>query len=271
MLCSGLVFWCSVAFGTGFVDEVPRYVYPAVLCGLLVAVYRWAEVDASCARAKFAGRGGAHACVIGGCALLVLANGQGLYQYYGHAVTNAGMAVLGPGFRPAMLAGAVADQGGGARAAVARMQRAIPPRATVLERLDYPFLLDFGRNNVLIADWPGEVSPTPGMPVFQGPEKLAEYLLRASVRYVAYDYAHEAAFPAARIEVYRGRGNWIETEVGMAIDFQGNLAALMRTRHLLYKDDARVVIDLAEPGERRDAPGPRVDVTVTPVAFPPDR
>jgi hypothetical protein len=45
----------------------------------------------------------------------------------------------------------------------------------------------------------------------------------------------------------------------------------MRTRRLLYKDDARVVIDLAEPAERRDAPGPRVDVTVTPVAFPPDR
>ena len=127
------------------------------------------------------------------------------------------------------------------------MQGAIPRGATILERLDYPFLLDFGRNNVLIADWPGEVSLSPGMPVFKGPESLANYLLDASIRYVAYAYADEAEFPAAEVGRILHRGAWLETEARMALDFQDNLDKLMQTRRLAYKDDARVVIDLAEP------------------------
>jgi hypothetical protein len=231
----------TVAVGSGFVDEVPRYAWPGVAGGVLVALYRWMAV-----------RGGARGLVAAASLLLVFNNGHGLYQYYGHAVSNAGVALLGPGSRPATLAGVVADEGGGARMAVARMQGAIPVGATVLERLDYPFLLDFGRNTVLIADWPGEVSLAPGMPVFAGPERLAQYLLDASIRYVAYAYANEAQFPAAEVDRIMNRGEWLESEARMALDFQGNLDRLMRMRRLVYKDPERVVIDLAGPPNVRD-------------------
>jgi hypothetical protein len=243
-LVSALVLAATVAVGSGFLDEVPRYAWPGVTGALLVALYRWMVVRPPAAAWRDRG---ARALVAAAALLLVFNNGHGLYQYYGHAISNAGAAVLGPAFRPASLPGVVADEGGGARIAVARMQDAIPAGATVLERLDYPFLLDFGRNNILIADWPGEVSLAPGMPVFKGPERLANYLLDASIRYVAYAYADEAQFPAAEVESLLRRGEWMESEARMALDFQGNVDRLMHTRRLAYKDSERVVIDLAQP------------------------
>ena len=249
-LASSLVLVATVAVGTGFLDEVPRYAYPGVAGALLVALYRWMVVRASTPPADWWADRGAKGLVLAAVLFLVSDNSHAFYQYYGHAISNTGMAVLGPAVRPAMLPGVVADEVGGARTAVARMQRAIPPGATILERLDYPFLLDFSRNNVLIADWPGETSPPPGMPVFKGPEDLAAYLLRASIRYVAYGYADEAEFPASEADRLLGRGEWLETETRMALDFQRNLDKLMQTRRLVYKDSQRVVIDLAEPVER---------------------
>jgi hypothetical protein len=39
-------------------------------------------------------------------------NYHALYQYDGHAVTNLGMAALGPGFRPTMLVDVITRDGG---------------------------------------------------------------------------------------------------------------------------------------------------------------
>lgn len=72
------------------------------------------------------------------------------------------------------------------------MQESIPEGKTILARLDLPFLLDFKRNNIFIIDWPGGASLPPGMPLFQGSEALADYLLSKSIQYVAYSYASEA-------------------------------------------------------------------------------
>ena len=72
------------------------------------------------------------------------------------------------------------------------MQQSIPQGETVLARLAYPFLLDFKRNRIFIADWPGGASLPPGMPSFKGAEALANYLISKSIRYVAYSYANEA-------------------------------------------------------------------------------
>ena len=193
---------------------------------------------------------GAKGLVLAAVLFLVSDNSHAFYQYYGHAISNTGMAVIGLGCSPRDASrrrcrrGRWSTNGGGAHAT------GNSPRATILERLDYPFLLDFSRNNVLIADWPGETSPPPGMPVFKGPEDLAAYLLRASIRYVAYGYADEAEFPASEADRLLRRGEWLETETRMALDFQRNLDKLMQTRRLVYKDSQRVVIDLAEPVER---------------------
>jgi hypothetical protein len=159
------------------------------------------------------------------------------------------MAMLGPGFRPVMLIGVVTRDGGAERQAIRRMQSAIPAGAVFLERLDYPFLLDFRRNDVLVADWPGAVGSPPGMPVFQGPEKLAAYLLETSVRYVAYSYANEAKFPVSERNLLPD-APWVQLDSKLAFDFQDSLAALMQTRRLVFKDATRAVIDLAERADQ---------------------
>jgi hypothetical protein len=246
-LLSGLVVLVVIAVGTAMEDLV-RYTYPAMASILLAALYRMAVAAGSCATVGGIGRGKV-AAVVAACLVLVVNNAHGLAQYYGHAVTNLGMAALGPGFRPAMLAGVLARDGGAERQAVLRMQQAIPAGAPFMERLDYPFLLDFRRNDVLVADWPGAVALPPGMPIFQGPEKLAAYLLGVSVRYVAYAYGNESKFPRAEPDL-PSDAPWIELDAKRAFDFQDNLVALMQTRRLLFKDATRAVIDLAEPADR---------------------
>ena len=244
-LVASLVLALVVAVGSGVAVHFPRYAYPGVGAALLVAAYRAAIAASLPARLRAARRRAAAVAMAGFAA--AGAGYHGLIQYYGHAVTNLGMAVLGPAYRPAMLAFIVSHDGGAEPRAIARMQQAVPAGATILERLDYPFLMDFRRNTVFVADYPATTSLPPGMPAFQGPEKLAAYLLGVSIRYVAYAYADQARFPDWEKSLYNTGDRWIDFDTKLAFDFQHNLAALMQTRRLIYKDDERVVIDLAEP------------------------
>jgi hypothetical protein len=247
-LLSGLLLVFTVAIGTALQGYV-RYSYPGVAAAFMVALYRMAVVATGPRGAGALIRRGEGAAMAAACLVIVAGNAHGLAEYYGHAVTNLGMLALGPGFRPLMLVAVVTRDGGAEQRAILRMQNAIPAGAVFLERLDYPFLLDFRRNDVLVADWPGTVGPPPGMPSFQGPEKLAAYLLGTSVRYVAYAYGDEAMLPASeRNQIWRQP--WIQLDRKLAFDVQDNLAALMRTRRLVFKDDTRAVIDLTERVER---------------------
>lgn len=240
-LLAGLVMVVTIAVGTAGQDLI-RYGYPGVAAMLVAALYCLAVAGPRLRRGEAVAMAVAYLAI-------VIGNAHGLAQYYGHAVTNLGMAALGPGFRPAMLANVVTRDGGAERQAVLRMQQAIPAGTPLLERLDYPFLLDFRRNDVLVADWPGATSLPPGMPMFQGPEPLAAYLLGVSIRYVAYAYGNEAKFPAAERDQLPDE-LWILRDAKLAFDFQDNLAALMQTRRLVFKDATRAVIDLAERADR---------------------
>jgi hypothetical protein len=129
----------------------------------------------------------------------------------------------------------------------AAMQQAIPENATVLTRLQYPFLLDFKRNRTFIADYPGGSSPPPGMPFFLGGEHLAAYLCRQGIRYVAYSYATEAGFYDG---LFRERLDprtepWARLQASHTQDFQRNLAELGQTRLRMYDDGDVFVLDLS--------------------------
>lgn len=129
----------------------------------------------------------------------------------------------------------------------AKMQRAVPEGAVLLERLEKPFLLDFKRNKILIADIPGEASPPPGMPLFKGGEALANYLVLKSIRYVAYSYKNEAGFPKKLVEYRLKHWNvsrWLRIESEQTLDFQDNLKELSKTRKRIYDDGEIFVLDL---------------------------
>jgi len=126
-----------------------------------------------------------------------------------------------------------------------KLQESIPRGDVVLARLDKPFLLDFRRNTVFVIDQPGEASAPPGMPLFSGNEALAGYLLSKSIRYVAYSYGDEAAFPKAfsyRLSPYFDP--WDRRRAEHTFDFQDNLVELAKTRAHIFDDGRNFVLDL---------------------------
>lgn len=127
-----------------------------------------------------------------------------------------------------------------------KMQQSIPQGETVLARLAKPFLLDFRRNRILIADSPRGASLPPGMPFFKGDEALADYLISKSIRYVAYSYANEAEHRKVTLRKSLGpkAHPFIRTAVQYIIDFQDNLKQLGGTRKRIYDDGEIFVLDL---------------------------
>jgi predicted small integral membrane protein len=127
-----------------------------------------------------------------------------------------------------------------------RMLQSIPEKEMILTRLKKPFLLDFSRNRIFIADYPGGASLPPGMPFFKGSEPLADYLTSKSIRYVAYSYANEAGFDKKRYEA-RLRPEtytWSRTQAQHTFNFQDNLKELGETRKRIYDDGENFVLDL---------------------------
>jgi hypothetical protein len=125
-------------------------------------------------------------------------------------------------------------------------QDAAPPGAILLTRLAYPLYLDFRRNPIYVADWPGIVSPPPGMPVFKGPEPLASYLVGHGYRYVAYSYGNEADFGAQEY-AYRLVPSfhlWIRNQAEATFDFQKNLTTLSTDHRHLFDDGTTYLLDL---------------------------
>ena len=126
-----------------------------------------------------------------------------------------------------------------------KMQESIPEGETLLTRLKKPFLLNFKRNTIFIADWPGGASPPPGMPLFKGSEPLADYLTSQSLKYVAYSYGTEGGYPAKfhsqRVE---NPNNWMENQLNNAWEFEVNLKELGKTRKRVYDDGDIFILDL---------------------------
>ena len=129
----------------------------------------------------------------------------------------------------------------------AKMLDSVPEKSIVLTRLDKPFLMNFNKHTIWIADWPGGASLPPGMPSFKGEEALADYLVSQSIRYVAYSYANEANFPRDFFEpIFIPHPNkWLENQALNTFEFQESLQKLGKTRKRIYDDGQNFVIDLS--------------------------
>ncbi len=68
------------------------------------------------------------------------------------------------------------------------LQNVIPAKTKVIVAVEYPYLFNFSRNHLYVADIPGTTGFKPGIP-FQGtPEDLRQYLLSNGIRYVIHTY-----------------------------------------------------------------------------------
>ncbi|MDB4933467.1 MAG: hypothetical protein JWP87_439, partial [Labilithrix sp.] len=132
-------------------------------------------------------------------------------------------------------------------AAYHRVQNAIPSGARMLVMLDEPYFLNYSRNEIWNLDMPGTASPQPGIPCFQGPEPVAQYLHEQGIRHVAF------VLPDRSTYLYR-RDIWFDhlydpdeiwrTYAPYMVDVMDNLVALAETRVHLHDEAGMVVLDL---------------------------
>jgi hypothetical protein len=213
-----------------------RYSWASLWAATLVLlVYSCREVALT--RGRDWSRARSAAPVVVAVGMLVLAHGADAREYWANRPWEIQVAIT--------QSKALGFRRGAALRGVA-MLRAVPEGVTLLARLQFPFVLDFRRHNILVANYPGGSSPPPGMPFFQGPEPLARYLCAQSVRYVAYSYKSEANFRRADYEARLDPGTfpWTRTQALHTLDFQENLVELGQTRHRIFDNDQEFVLDL---------------------------
>lgn len=131
------------------------------------------------------------------------------------------------------------------------VESALPAGATALDiSIDSFLFADTAHKRILLDDWPGAAGPAPGWPLTQGPEAVAEYLLRNSVRYVIYDYQYADWSSMNSCQFFPSVAHLSVADekleiLGLVTLHQFNQ---LRALHKSIYDDGRfAVIDLASP------------------------
>jgi hypothetical protein len=146
-----------------------------------------------------------------------------------------------------------------------KIQEAVPAGARMLVMVDKPQHFNFARNEIWNLDMPGASSPSPGIPMFQGPGPLRQYLENQGIRYLVFvDPAH-SAFNYRR-QVWRdhllGPEEIRRIYAPYMLDTMDNLTLLAGEHPHLAEAGAMTVLDLqgrqtsevppVSPGNARD-------------------
>lgn len=134
------------------------------------------------------------------------------------------------------------------------IQSFVPAGETMAVMVDDPYYFDFSKNRILNLDMPGFSSPRPGMPYFQGPEKVADYFAAQGVRYLVFvrpEFSHwlyQREFWFARMfneeEIWRVTAPYF-------VDQIDSFTSLAKTRKVLHEEAGIVVLDLAARAAER--------------------
>jgi hypothetical protein len=126
------------------------------------------------------------------------------------------------------------------------LQNSIPPGQAVYANFLPTFAMNFQRNNIYVADFPGMSSLPPGMPIQGTPAELRSYLLSKSVRYVAYSTKLIALSDEALNWPRTRGGTWPRIQSLNAADVDHEVVALAKTCLVIYDDGDEKVIDLLQ-------------------------
>lgn len=136
-------------------------------------------------------------------------------------------------------------------AGVAKLQSSIAPGARVLAFIDAPTFLDYKRNRINTMDWPGVISPSPGLPSSDDPKDWLAYLRARHIRYVFI--AREGDMGTLPIKYYPrgelGHSPWQDLLVRQFFRVRDILDGMRAVCVIVYQDDRRTALDCAPAGE----------------------
>jgi hypothetical protein len=131
------------------------------------------------------------------------------------------------------------------------LQRAVPAQASMLVMVDFSYLFDFKRNEIIHFDQPGATSPPPHVPFFQGSDAFARYFLGLGIRYVVFivgesvEYNRQLWRERAGTDVPQGkRGAMYKIQSRYFLNTFDNFIALTRSRKVLAHEGDYWVVDL---------------------------
>lgn len=127
-----------------------------------------------------------------------------------------------------------------------------------LENTAYPFLFDYARHNIMIADWPGAASPKGPWPLRGNSFQTGQFLVNHSIRYLIYDYEYarwEDVQACQALEAPLRNSEELTALWRMTVIVHHQFDNL-RSEYASSHDDGRIaVIDLQSP--RQNAPPPQ--------------
>ena len=123
-----------------------------------------------------------------------------------------------------------------------KIQNSVPPDATVLVVVDDPYLFDFSRNKIYVADIVGTTGFSPGMP-FEGTSMdLAKYLLSNEIRYVVHTY--KGWSETNDLYEMHSKIEWVRNQVIRYFAVNKQLLDLANITHPIYDNGSERVFDL---------------------------
>ena len=139
----------------------------------------------------------------------------------------------------------------GTTAEYAAVEAALPAGTTALDTSADSFLfVDRDHKQFLLNDWPGAASPPPGWPLTQGPEAVAQFLSRSSIRYVVYDYEFGGWRSMRACQFFPRVAHFSELDEALQLLTLVTLHQFdqLRSMHKTIYDDGKIaVIDLDSP------------------------
>jgi len=128
------------------------------------------------------------------------------------------------------------------------IQQTVPPGERLLVMIDQPFRLDFARNRIINFDLPSAASPAPGVPLFDGPEAVASYFDKLSIRYIAFmtDTSGFGLYNRSTWEKFLKDtpGTLYQLQARFFLAAFSDLSELARTRKHLAEEGNIIVLDL---------------------------
>jgi hypothetical protein len=135
-------------------------------------------------------------------------------------------------------------------AGIEKLQSSIAPGATVLAFIDAPSFLDYKRNKINTMDWPGVISPAPGLPSSDDPKDWLAYLRARHIRYVLI--AREEDMGTVPLRYYPpgelGHSPWQDMLFRQYFRVRDILDGMRSVCATVFQDDKRTALDCAPAG-----------------------